>query len=266
LNPVIDHEVYYGQVTTAVTMVWPSRSLGAFYSTLYCNYGDNVFSMDEVTKLVGSRAKVKLYLHRLRRIGWAFSFPRERKGTYRLQPPEVCVYTECGMIRGLTGLRRQEYAGLLGTYATGVIDHVDSIKSLVLYGSVARGNPGSDSDVDLLAVIDNGKDVRPAFNAMMKIEREGPTAKELEHLENEGIHTHISILPMSLNRLASHPFVLLDIVDEGLAIYDDGAFESEAIKIKRNLKRLGAKRVFLGDRDWYWDLDPSYSVGAVVEV
>ena len=247
-------------------MVWPSKALGSLYSTLYCDYDGRVFSLDDVASLVGSRPRAKVYLHRLRRGGWAFPFSREGRGMYRLQRPEVSVLTECGKIRGLTNVKQQEYAGLLGTFAAEVIGSVGGVKSLVLFGSLARGKARSDSDVDLIAVIENKDTVRSAFGAMTELEQEGRTADELKYLASRGIFTHLSVLPMSASHLSTHPFILLDAVEDGLLICDDGTFESEASKMKRGLERLGARRVFLGEENWYWDLIPRYSKGMSVEI
>jgi predicted nucleotidyltransferase len=246
--------------------MWPSRSLGSLYSRIYCKHENSVFTLSEVIGLVGSRAKAKLYIHRLRSMGWVFPFPPMGRGAYRLQRPEVCVLTHCSKIRGLIGLKHPEYALLLGNYATEIIKSIPYIRSLVVFGSIARGKARRNSDIDLLAIIDGEENLRSAFNLMIRIENEGQTEDELKYLATYGMDTHISILPMSSNRLATHPFILLDIVADGITIYDDRTFRLEAKRMKSRLKELGAVRVFLDKEDWYWDLNPSYSRRAVIEI
>ena len=90
--------------------------------------------------------------------------------------------------------------------------------------------------------------------------------EELEWLSRNGIDTHITVLPMSVERLKLHPFILLDIVDEGIVLYDDGTYEKEAVEMRKRLEQLGAKRVFLSEDEWYWDLKPSFKPGEVVEI
>lgn len=216
--------------------------------------------------MLGSRAKAKLYVHRLRRAGWVYSFPSRKTGTYRLQAPEVCVLLQCGKIRGLANLINEEYAGLLGAYVTSVIGNVKGLRSLVLYGSVARGKARKESDLDLLAIIDDRESLRDVFNEMIELTGKGAPGSERSYLSEHGMYRMISILPMSVSRLQNHPFIMLDIATEGVILYDDGAFESEATRIKRRLNEIGAKRVDLGQNGWYWDLMPHYSEGALVQV
>lgn len=63
-----------------------------------------------------------------------------------------------------------------------------------------------------------------------------------------------------------HPPILLDVVEEGVTIYDkDGFLERELSKLKDRLKELGAKRV-KGKHGWYWVLKPDIRFGEVLRV
>lgn len=37
-------------------------------------------------------------------------------------------------------------------------------------------------------------------------------------------------------------------------------------KLSKKLEKMGARKIFLGDGRWYWDLKPDYKLGEVVEI
>ncbi|MBI3116599.1 MAG: nucleotidyltransferase domain-containing protein [Thaumarchaeota archaeon] len=69
----------------------------------------------------------------------------------------------------MANLINEEYAGLLGGYVTSVVGNVKGLRSLVLYGSVARGRARKESDLDLLAIIDDRESLRNVFNEMIEL-------------------------------------------------------------------------------------------------
>ena len=252
---------FYHMVTKYVTM-WPEKSIGLLYSKLYGTYGKEPFTLKDVSDLIGNYQLAKVYMYRLRRVGWAYRIAL-KEVKFRLHPPEICVLQASGTIKNLNSIKQQEYCGLIGAYLAKVLKNRLEVKSVVLYGSVARGCARRDSDVDLLIVAEKPREI---WDALIKAEMDEEVEEELEWLSRNGIDTHITILPMSVGRLKLHPFILLDIVDEGIVLYDDGTYEREAVEMRKRLKQLGAKRVFLSEDEWYWDLKPSFKPGEVVEI
>lgn len=244
--------------------MWPPRRLGLLYSKIYGSYGLREFSLGDVVPMAGSYRLAKLYIHRLRRIGWAYRVDLDGGVRFRLSSPEVCALQASGAIRNLDRIGQQAYRGLIERYIARVLRKGPRIRAAVMFGSVARGRAGRESDVDLLVVVDG--DVRGAWKRLVEHEWGEEVEEEVRWLESKGIHTRISVLPMSVNRFREHPFILLDIVDDGIPIYDDGVYEEEAEKIRRNLKRLGARRVFISEDEWYWNLKPDYRPNEVIEI
>lgn len=250
-------------VTYLVTM-WPEKSLGSLYAKLYQLYDRRAFTLKEVVPLVGSYSSAKVYLYRLRMIGWVHRMAFEGKVWFRVCSPEVCVLQAAGVIKNLRVIKQQEYCRVIGKYVAKVLKDGLKVKSVVLYGSVARGCAKKDSDIDLFIVMD--EEPKEVWNILIKHELSRDIEEEIEWLASNGIYTHITVLPMSVKRLKMHPFILLDIVDEGMVLHDDGTYEIEARKIKEKLLGLGAKRRFLSEDEWYWDLKPSYKPGEVIEI
>ena len=48
--------------------------------------------------------------------------------------------------------------------------------------------------------------------------------------------------------------------------YVDDFIENKMESLRRKLKKMGSKRVFLDDKRYYWDLKPDYKLGDVVEI
>lgn len=63
------------------------------------------------------------------------------------------------------------------------------------------------------------------------------------------------------------PTLLLDLTEDGIVLYDEESFlERTLTRLKARLSELNAKRVFIGEDSWYWDLKPDYKFGEVIEL
>nr|QNO51106.1 hypothetical protein FOHEAFGF_00030 [Methanosarcinales archaeon ANME-1 ERB6] len=59
----------------------------------------------------------------------------------------------------------------------------------------------------------------------------------------------------------------MDLVTDGVILYDTDNFMKKQIEYLRNkLEEMSAKKIFLEDGRWYWDLKPNYKLGEVVEI
>jgi uncharacterized protein len=128
--------------------------------------------------------------------------------------------------------------------------------SLVVFGSVGRGTPRPDSDVDFLVVADPLPDGRI------------PRVREFEEVERSvavngsvgGAHRLSAIFKTPAEVRRGSP-LFLDMLDDGRLLYDRGGFfATELAALKERLDKLGAKRIWKGDA-WYWDLKPDYKPG-----
>lgn len=141
----------------------------------------------------------------------------------------------------------------------------DRLVSVAVFGSVGRGTPRPDSDVDLLVVLEDlprGRFARQeVFDPV-----EQSVEPFLEALRQRGIDTTLSpILKTRAEAEAGSP-LLLDMVEDARILYDrDGFFAARLERLRKRLALLGARRVrFKGG--WYWDLKPDYKPGDVIEL
>ncbi len=252
-------------------MVWLSRTLVNIYGRLLLSHRAETFTLTDVTAVTGSYGATKVFMHRLRKAGWIYrsrlgSSPEARRAAFRLCEPDVGILYSAGIIRDFEKIKQQDYLRLIGIYTADVLKEIPNLKSLVMYGSVARGTANHDSDVDFLVVVDDGSDPKQVMDALIDLEGRGRIQREIEWLSKHGMNTHTSVFPMRKSKLEEHPYLLLDIVMDGITLFDDGVFRREAERLRGRLRELGAKRIFVEEDEWFWDLMPNYRLGMVVEV
>jgi len=141
----------------------------------------------------------------------------------------------------------------------------DKLVSLVVFGSVARGEARKDSDIDLLIIAqDLPKSKLARQDLFMKIEEK--ITNMLEELEKEGYYIDFSpILKTPKEALRLSP-LYLDMVDDAVIVFDKNSFFEKILKrLNEKLKALGAQRVRLGKK-WYWRLKEKYKLGEVISI
>jgi predicted nucleotidyltransferase len=141
----------------------------------------------------------------------------------------------------------------------------ERLVSLAVFGSVGRGVPRPDSDVDFLIVAEDlpkGRVARAAdFRAV-----EQALALRLEALRSEGITPELSPVFKTPAELSQGSPLLLDMVEDARLLHDREDFLRSALAALRgSLERLGARRVWRGSA-WYWDLKPDYAPGEVFDL
>lgn len=141
----------------------------------------------------------------------------------------------------------------------------EKLVSVVLFGSVARGVAREGSDIDILVIVKNFEASR--FEIFNRIENELRKTKEYHELKKKGFGTLISPIPLTPEEVKKNPPILLDIVTDGIIFHDTDNFMRDYItNFKKRLEEIGARKIFLGDGKWYWDLKPDYKLGEVVEI
>lgn len=132
------------------------------------------------------------------------------------------------------------------------------LRSVVLFGSQARGTASPDSDIDILLIFEN----LPESN-LERYSRVGPVINSV--CEKFG-RPLVSNLFLTVKELKDHPRVLLDMVEDSRTLFDDGTFKNELDVLRKRMAELGSKRVFLDDDTWYWVLKPGMKLGESVNL
>ena len=140
-----------------------------------------------------------------------------------------------------------EYAALLRS-AFG-----DRLVSVVLYGSVARGDARPGSDINVLVVIGaiapgpfKRKDLLDAADQAL--------APLIAAAEMDGLPTRLARIVKALDEAREMDPLYLDLTQDAVLLYDrDGFFLRLLDDLRASLDWLGAVRTGDG-RPWYWEM------------
>ena len=134
-----------------------------------------------------------------------------------------------------------------------------------LFGSVARGEGGRTSDLDLL-IIHRGRP-EAMLDHFVQALRELRQSPEYQNIQAEGFLPDPHPVIFSREQLTGHPWLLLDILDHGIILFDrEGLLHKELQQLRGRLEALGTRKVVLPDGSWYWDLKPDWKPGEVIEL
>ncbi len=141
----------------------------------------------------------------------------------------------------------------------------ERLLSLAIFGSVGRGTPRPDSDIDLLIVASDLPEGR-VRRAREFQQVEELLAAALRRAREQGLNPELSPVFKTPAELEVGSPLLLDMVDDARILYDKGGLLGRSLgELRARLERLGARRVWR-DQGWYWDLKPDYRPGEVFEL
>lgn len=140
----------------------------------------------------------------------------------------------------------------------------DRLVSVVLYGSVARGDNRKDSDIDLLLVIkDLPKTITERVILFDKVERK--LDDDIMRLMDEGYYVTFSPVLKTPKEAARFSPIFMDMTEDAIILYDrDGFFRKVLEKTRKRLKELGFERVWLSEKSWYWR-KRDYKLGEIID-
>ncbi|ACP34887.1 DNA polymerase beta domain protein region [Sulfolobus islandicus L.S.2.15] len=140
----------------------------------------------------------------------------------------------------------------------------DKLISVVLYGSVARGDNRKDSDIDLLLVIkDLPKTITERIILFDKVERK--LDDDIMRLMDEGYYVTFSPILKTPEEAMRFSPIYMDMTEDAIILYDrNGFFRKVLEKTKKRLKELGFERVWLSKKSWYWR-KRDYKFGEIID-
>jgi len=141
----------------------------------------------------------------------------------------------------------------------------DRLVSLVAFGSMGRGTPRPDSDLDVLIVAEPlpvGRIAR--LDDFASVER--ALMPYLQEAAHAGFHTECSPVFKTPAEVRAGSPLFFDLVDDAKLLFDRDAFFADALAMLRlRLQALGARRIWRGNA-WFWDLKPDYRPGDVFQL
>ncbi len=141
------------------------------------------------------------------------------------------------------------------------------VRSVVLFGSVARGEQRQRSDVDIIVVSEAFPESYSArLDLLRPILQEAKSQRSYLQLLKTGYHLSFSAVPYRPEDLNETPPLLLDVSEEGIILYDDGLMRRKLAEVKQRLRALGSKRVRTRTGKSYWILKPDLRPGEVIKI
>jgi len=154
---------------------------------------------------------------------------------------------------------------LVHLLAAGQQHYGSRLVSLAVFGSVGRGTPRPDSDIDLLVVAEELPHGRLRRAAEFRVV-ETTLSPYLAEARAAGLAPELSPVFKTPAEVQRGSLLFLDMIEDARILSDREGFLREALTLfKARLDRLGARRIWRGNA-WFWDLKPDYKRGEVFEV
>lgn len=160
----------------------------------------------------------------------------------------------------------ERYDRLLARLLSAVSEHYgDRLVAVAVFGSVGRGTPRHDSDVDLLIVARDLPDGRCArVDEFLPVERRLDPL--LRGMNPGGPPVTVSPVLKTPDEVQHGSPLFLDMVEDARLLYDPQGFLAAYLaRFRERLLELGARRVWRANA-WYWDLKPDFKPGDVIEL
>lgn len=220
-------------------------------------------SFTSLVGAAGSRRAVALALRRLLGAGLV----ARSEGVYGLTPRGEEVGRRLAEVERLLETRTPSalpvsmavphplYGPLLARYVSILRERFGPrLRSVVLFGSVARGRWTKESDIDLLVVAEGFDDPMRAVEELQEPEEALRATPEYRKARSAGFYPVVEPHPMSPERFRRGSRLLLDVVTEGRVLHDDGTYREGAARFRGEMAAGGCRRVEMPDGGWYWIL------------
>lgn len=160
-------------------------------------------------------------------------------------------------------------APLVGRYCELLHDaYKERLEGIMIFGSVARGDWNEYSDIDILVVVRGWERMRvwERISELGAIKDELARAPEFSGAVKEGFWPVIQHVPLDLEELGRFGTIYLDVVFDGLLLFDRGGLMKGFVdSIRGWAERADARRVTLPDGRSYWTMKQARA-GEIVEL
>ncbi len=240
------------------------------YSRLYSRFEEETFAFSEARSLLSlDEVRTRVVLSRLRRAGYIVVFERkERMRMYRTIDPSLLTFAEGSEIKNFS-VPQGRYVPLILQWCRKLMSYYGQrLKTVVLYGSVARGSASSTSDLDFMLIVDElGRNYGSRIDELVSQQLDPVLVGEKTYLERHGYSAELSNIVYSPEESRRFRLVYLDIIHDGRVLFDHmNHFGKISAALRSRLDLAGTRKVDLRDGSWYWELKPDLRFGERLEL
>lgn len=228
--------------------------IGKRYAKLWTHFKEELFSYKEANQLF--KKYTSNYLSELKKCQALVVFEKVgRKRKYRLFPPKYYIYNYVHKIN-LDSLTQTQYAHLLVKLFYIFKENLaDSLLSVGLFGSVAKGTAKKDSDIDLFIITENlDLTFVERIEHFLDLKRDKTIKEEVDFLRSKGYNPKINFIIKEKNNLSAN-FFTIDITFDMLLIYDTGVLKQFLEENKEKIRKQGIEKKYLDKEKYYLDLN-----------
>lgn len=143
----------------------------------------------------------------------------------------------------------------------------DRVRSLLVFGSVARGTARPDSDVDVCVGLRELPVSRYRRHQLLGsvLDRLRQSAA-YEDLIRRGYTPDVAAILYTPEEFQETKPLFLDLVEDAVLLHDDGTARAKLDQLRARMKTLGSRKIVLDDGTYYWLLKPGLRFGEVIEL
>ena len=143
-----------------------------------------------------------------------------------------------------------------------------NLVSAVLYGSVARGQAGKGSDIDICLIFKTlPETTRERTAYVMAFEEDLRAMESFCRLFNEGYDLSVSPVEFAVPELKTRtPALFLDIIEDGVVLVDDGTLARKEGQLRQRMAEMGTHKIALEDGSYTWVLKKDALPGEAVAI
>ncbi|MCX8169346.1 MAG: nucleotidyltransferase domain-containing protein [Candidatus Methanomethylicia archaeon] len=203
---------------------------------------------------------VRVILSELCKLGWIL---RLEKGIYiAFSPYSIILRDNLWEDK----LRQKEYLPLILMVIGKIFEKYGGrLVSIVIFGSIARGEAKPNSDLDILIIVEKlPEKYSERINQVIEILEDVREVK-LWLWKRKKIFCNVEFLMLTPDEASIVQPVYLDMLDNSILVYDRNYFFRQILeKFSKKLRALGAEKIVLPDGRWFWKLKSQVSWGEVI--
>ncbi|MEM3638200.1 MAG: nucleotidyltransferase domain-containing protein [Conexivisphaerales archaeon] len=226
------------------------------YAILMQHFGFLPFEVRVAKQVLPESELTSIALFRLKERGWVRVF---KKRQYRLVHPVVAIQSSINRWPSL--IKDELRLPVCELAVAKLIEELGpDLKSLLLFGSLARNKTTRESDIDIF-VVSSG--LPEEYFRRVRLLNSIIYTHHLEAWLNllwqkEHIYPLIDVLSITPQELDVEQPFFLDLAEVSIAIIDKGEFvKSKLNELKMKLYQRGARKITLPDDSYYWLLPKS---------